>query len=240
MCRSFAFAILPLLLVSSCAEPLDKELSAVVRIAANQGGTPVRGTGFVISVTPKQAIIVTAAHVVNKVQTPTVTFAADLEKNFPAGPLIGILANSPGGLAAFSVSGEIPAGVTTLSVEGENPSRLGQPLFLLGFPQMDIAPRTTQRILSARREKLLLIDQEVGEGFSGGPVIENGKVVGVVTDVDGLTTYAVDGVETQKILQAWKLIPEIKNSPSALSPAEQYYIMQQMQPRQYGGSPWHP
>ncbi|HYO15460.1 MAG TPA: SUMF1/EgtB/PvdO family nonheme iron enzyme [Thermoanaerobaculia bacterium] len=198
-----ALALLLLLPAAASAQDLDAAVSAVVRISGTRGDTPVRGSGFVVGLDRDKATIVTAAHVVEGVQQLEVTFAADLTESFPAAGVLGMDAGSPNGLAAFQVRGALPAGVTTLSFEVESRPDLGEALFLLGFPEMAPAPRTTQRVLSARSGTLLLIDQGIGEGFSGGPVLQGGKVVGVVTDTDGQTTYAINAVVARESLEGW-------------------------------------
>jgi hypothetical protein len=196
-----------LLLFPSAATPQDiaKAMSAMVRISGTREGASVRGSGFVVSLDHDRATIVTASHVIQGVQQIEVTFAADATQNFPAptGGVLGMDADSPNGLAAFQVRGAIPAGVTPLSFEGESQPRPGEALFLLGFPQMERAPRTTQRTLSGRRGTLLLIDQASGEGSSGGPVLQGGKVVGVVTTSDDQTTYAVNETVAYEALEGW-------------------------------------
>jgi hypothetical protein len=101
---------------------------------------------------------------------------------------------SPNGLAVFQVRGAIPAGVTTLSFEVESRPSLDDELVLVGFPRMELSPRTLRRRLSGWSGVLLLIDQGTGEGLSGGPVLQGGKVVGIVTAMDDQTTYAVSAV----------------------------------------------
>ncbi|HEX5717708.1 MAG TPA: SUMF1/EgtB/PvdO family nonheme iron enzyme, partial [Thermoanaerobaculia bacterium] len=92
----------------------------------------------------------------------------------------------------------------------------GDELFLTGFPQMDLAPRTPRRVLSGRRGGLLLIDQGIGEGFSGGPVLQGGKVVGVITDTDDQTTYAVNAVVARESLDGWRVkLGEQRSSPES-------------------------
>jgi formylglycine-generating enzyme required for sulfatase activity len=196
-------ALLLLLASTAPTQELDTAVSAVVRIAGMRGGTPVRGSGFVVGLDRDRATIITAAHVIEGVQHPEVTFGVDPTESLPADVVLGMDAGNPNGLAVFQVRGALPAGVTTLSFELRSRPRLGEALFLLGFPQMELEPRATQRVLSARRGTLLLVDQQIGEGFSGGPVIQGGKVVGVVTDMDGQTTYAVNAVVAHEALEGW-------------------------------------
>ncbi|HYO15457.1 MAG TPA: SUMF1/EgtB/PvdO family nonheme iron enzyme [Thermoanaerobaculia bacterium] len=198
-----ALALLLLLPAAASAQDLDAALFAVVRISGTRGDTPVRGSGFVIDLDRDKATIVTASHVVEGVQQLEVTFAADPTEPFPADLVLGMDAGSPNGLAVFQVRGALPVGVATLSFEVGSRPGVGDALFLLGFLEMELAPRTTQRVLSSRRGTLLLVDQGIGEGFSGGPVLQTGKVVGVVTDTDGQTTYAVNAVVAREALEGW-------------------------------------
>jgi hypothetical protein len=43
----------------------------------------------------------------------------------------------------------------------------------------------------------------IGEGFSGGPVLQGGKVVGVITEMDDQTTYAVAALVANEALGGW-------------------------------------
>ncbi len=196
-----ALALLLLLPAAAWAQgqDLDTALSAVVRISGTREGATVRGSGFVVALEPGKATIVTAAHVIAGVPQIEVTFAADRSTSYPAGAVLGMDA----ALAGFLVRGELPAGLTALSFETDLRPSQGDDLFLVGFPQMDLAPRTPRRMLAGRRGTMLLIDQEIGEGFSGGPVLQRGKVVGVVTDTDAQTTYAVNAVVAREALDGW-------------------------------------
>jgi formylglycine-generating enzyme required for sulfatase activity len=50
---------------------------------------------------------------------------------------------------------------------------------------------------------MLLVDQSIGEGFSGGPVLQGGKVVGIVSETDEQTTYAVSAIVAREALVGW-------------------------------------
>lgn len=202
-----ALALLLLLPAAASAQGPDTAVSALVRISGTRGGAPVRGSGFVVGLDDNKATVVTASHVIEGLQKIEVTFAAQPTLSFPVGSVLGLDPGSPNGLAVFEVRGALPPGVTTLSLEIENRPRVGETLLLLGFPQMELTPRTTQRVMSGRRGTLLVVDQEVGEGFSGGPVLLGGKVVGVVTEMDGQTTYAVNAVVVHEALEGWDIKP---------------------------------
>jgi formylglycine-generating enzyme required for sulfatase activity len=209
-----ALALLLLLPSAASAQELDTAVSAVVRISGMRDGTPVRGSGFVVGLDRDKATIVTASHVIEGLQQIEVTFAVNTTEHFSVDGVLGMDTGSPNGLAAFQVRGALPAGVTTLSFETESRPSYGAELFLVGFPQMELAPRTPRRALSGRRGALLLVDQGIGEGFSGGPVLQGGKVVGVVTDTDEQTTYAVNAVVARESLEGWGVKLGGQNSTS--------------------------
>jgi formylglycine-generating enzyme required for sulfatase activity len=215
-----------LLLLLPAAAPaqeqgLDRALSALVRISGERDGTPVRGSGFVIALDRDKATVVTASHVIEGVQQIELAFAADLSESFPVQSVLGMDAGNPNGLAVVQVRGALPADAASLSFETERRPRIGEALFLLGFPEMAPAPRTGQRVLSARSGALLLIDQKIGEGFSGGPVLQGGKVVGVITDMDEQTTYAVNAATAHTELEGWGAVkPCISGTPVSMNGIE--------------------
>jgi formylglycine-generating enzyme required for sulfatase activity len=215
--RIHASTVALLLLLPAAApaqeQGLETALAALVRISGTRDGTPVRGSGFVVALDRDKATIVTASHVIEGVQQIEVAFAADLAQSFPAGAVLGMEAGNPNGLAVFQVRGALPADATSLSFEVERRPRIGEALFLLGFPEMAPAPRTAQRVLSARSGTSLLIDQKIGEGFSGGPVLQDGKVVGVITDMDEQTTYAANAVVAHTALEGWGMKLCISGTP---------------------------
>ena len=213
-------ALALLLLFSAAAsaqEDLETAVSAMVRISGTKDGSTVRGSGFVVAILPGKATIVTASHVIEGAEALEVSFAADPTERFPVDAFFGSETGNPHGLAAFQVRGPLPAGVALLSFETEGQPKLGAELFLVGFPQMEVSPRTPRRALSGRRGTLLLIDQGIGEGFSGGPVLQGGKVAGIVTDTDEQTTFAVNAVVAREALEGWGIKLNRQSSTSTKS-----------------------
>jgi formylglycine-generating enzyme required for sulfatase activity len=194
-----------LLLPSSIlGQDIDASISALVRISGVRDATPVRGSGFVVALNRDQATIVTASHVVEGVKQIAVTFAVDPTKSL-LGEVLEMEAGNPNGLATLVVHGALPEGVSTLSLDTKSRPPAGAALFLLGFHQNQVLPYTAQRYLAGRNGTLLLIDQHIGEGFSGGPVVLGGKAVGVVTDADDDTTYAVNAMVVHEVIDGWRI-----------------------------------
>ena len=221
-------ALLLLLSSVASAQELDKAVSAVVRISGMREGTPVRGSGFVVGLDRDKATIVTAAHVIEGVQQIEVAFAAELVRSFPAGVVLGMDAGNPNGLAVLQVSGALPVRITTLSFEAEIQLQRGEDLFLLGFPNMRTASVTLRRTFAGPNGDFLQLDQAVGEGFSGAPVLRNGKVVGVVVSEDPQLTFAVKAFVAQDAVIGWggqlggqSSTPPMKLAPGNCIPGEE-------------------
>ena len=184
------------------SQGVGQALDSLVRITGTRdGGTPVRGSGFIVSRDDGVATVVTSSHVIEGVQFE-VTFAVEPSRSFPVPPedVITIETQNINGLAAFRVRGKFPAQAQPLElVAGDGPA-LGQSLFLVGYPQMASSPRTVARVFSGRDGQRLVIDQSVGEGFSGGPVLLDNRVAGLITDTDNQFTYAVTSVVLREFL----------------------------------------
>src|SRR5437763_13872646 len=101
MLRLSALALLLLLPAAASTQRLDEARAALVRISGTRGGTPVRGSGFVINLENGRATIVTASHVIEGVEGLEVSFAVDATAPRPAGTVLGMDSGNPRGLAAF-------------------------------------------------------------------------------------------------------------------------------------------
>ncbi len=190
------------------AQDVDQALASTVQISGTRQGTPVRGSGFVVALNRGVATVMTASHVIEGA-TFEVTFAASGNQRFevPHGDLLEMESGNPNGLAIFQVRGETPSGVVALDFDTSSPPRVGESLRLIGFPQRSRTPLTKSRAFSGRSGNLLLLDLPVGEGFSGGPVLRDGRVVGVVTGEDLLVTYAVSSIVAKGFLAGSKGLP---------------------------------
>ncbi|HZF10384.1 MAG TPA: SUMF1/EgtB/PvdO family nonheme iron enzyme [Thermoanaerobaculia bacterium] len=177
-------------------------VAALVRISGTRNGTPVRGSGFVVGLDRDRATVVTASHVIEGMQPIDVTFAVDPTESFPAA-FVQMESRNSRGLAMFQVRGALPAGVMALSFETEAQLQRGEDLFLLGFPRMATSPLTLRRTFAGPDGNFLQLDQPVGEGFSGAPVLRRGKVVGVVMDEDPQLTFAVKALVARDAVLGW-------------------------------------
>ncbi|MDF0665090.1 MAG: SUMF1/EgtB/PvdO family nonheme iron enzyme [Nitrospira sp.] len=177
----------------------------VVKITARgEGQQPKVGTGIVVRVDRDAAYIVTAAHVVEGDPKPTVTFFPNPQQPLVA-HVVGIEGGDPHGLAALHVAGPIPDGVVALPLDLTTKVIGGEALTFIGFPRT-LPPWTVSTgSLSGMSGPTLAFQALVEEGHSGGPLLLNGQVIGVVSDARGRQGYAVPASILAVALRGWRI-----------------------------------
>jgi CBS domain-containing protein len=92
--------------------------------------------------------------------------------------------------------------------------QVNQSLSLIGYPEMAPSPLTLSRRFAGQKGLLYALDQRVGEGLSGGPVVLDGRAIGMVTAVDGEFTYAVSATVIREFLRgSGILLPDTAVQP---------------------------
>jgi hypothetical protein len=203
------------------AQGLDEaSLNAMVQIVATRNGDTVRGSGFIIALDRERSIatILTSAHVIEGTIFQAI-FSADSVQSPRPTDVVGIDSDNRNGLAVFRVRAA-PPGATVLEIAkpGEPGPRPGQWLTLVGYPSASVNPFVKSRTYSGQEGSLYVIDQGVPEGSSGGPVILDGKVVGVVTATTGDQTYAVPFSSMHTFVQGYRSISLVTTPPLAAGP----------------------
>ncbi len=223
---------------SVLAQDLDSLKAGVVKITNKTG---LVGTGFIVRLEEEITYIITAAHVIAGDQQPTVEFYS---KNFVSGgqaPAKGSV--SPGaqvnddlrGLAVVIVRGKEHILNDARTLAFETSMHLvsgGEEAVVIGHPGGGGDWAVVKRNISNRVGHDITLDPGVASRFSGGPIIVNSKVVGMVMSSSGefglgithksLLNYLEGfGIETgseidrdKKVIQADVGKPEIKPSNS--------------------------
>jgi hypothetical protein len=201
--------LLPHLLWGQDIEDLKK---GVVKITAHvEGQQPKVGTGFVVRVEKDATYIVTAAHVVEGDPKPTVTFFPRPQQPFTA-QVVGIEGGDQHGLAALRVAGPIPDGVVALALDHTTKVAGGETVTFIGFPRA-LPPWTVSKgSLSGLKGPTLAFQGLVEEGHSGGPLLLNGQVIGVVSETRERLGYAVPASILSVALTGWHIEPRASES----------------------------
>ncbi|HSA87676.1 MAG TPA: SUMF1/EgtB/PvdO family nonheme iron enzyme [Nitrospira sp.] len=189
------------------AQDNDEFKRGVVKLVARgEEQQPKVGTGIVVRVDKDAAYIVTAAHVVEGDPKPTVTFYSHPQQPLVT-QVVGIQGGDQHGLAALRVVGPIPDGVLALSIDRTTKVVGGEALTFIGFPRT-LPPWTVSTgTLSGMHGPTLAFQALVEEGHSGGPLLLNGQVIGIVSDTRGRVGYAVPASILAVALHGWRIEP---------------------------------
>lgn len=218
MVKSTTFLMVALGLLSSALFPTDlwaqggDELKrGVVKITAQVEGKTKVGTGVVVRTDKDAAYIVTAAHVIEGDPKPTVTLFSSPQQTHVA-QVVGIEGGDPHGLAALRVAGPIPDGVVALPLDLTTKVVGGEALMFIGFPRT-LPPWTVSTgSLSGMKGPTLAFQALVEEGHSGGPLLLNGQVIGIVSDTRSRLGYAVPASILAVALRGWRIEPRASDS----------------------------
>ena len=221
-CRAFqkfhglSFYVLLLLAVlfphALCAQDIAQVKKGVVKITAQvEGQQPKVGTGFIVRVEKDAVYVVTAAHVTEGDPKPTVTFFPLAQQPFTA-QVVGIEGGDQHGLAALRVAGPIPESVVALALDHTTKVAGGEAVTFIGFPRA-LPPWTVSTgSLSGLKGPTLAFQALVEEGHSGGPLLLNGQVIGVVSDARERLGYAVPASILSVALTGWHIEPRASES----------------------------
>ncbi|HBP86867.1 MAG TPA: hypothetical protein DD706_04130 [Nitrospiraceae bacterium] len=206
----YIFLLFPALV---CATDIEEVKKGVVKITSLVNGQPNVGTGFIVRLDKDAAYIVTAAHVISGDSKPQVWFFPLPHQSFGS-QVLGIDGTNENGLATLRVSDSIPDGLAALPLDQTTQVSGGETITFIGFPP-NLAPWTVSTgSISGRKGPHLMFQALVEEGHSGGPLLLDGKVIGVVTDAQGRLGYAVPTPVLAIALKGWHVEPSGKDSLS--------------------------
>jgi formylglycine-generating enzyme required for sulfatase activity len=165
------------------AEDIARLQAGVVKITAKPPqGTANVGTGFIVRLDKEAVYIVTAAHVVAGDTHPKVEFFT--KRNLPVtAEVLGLEGDDEvRGLALLVVKGSeiLPKGLTALSLAGAARLTGGEDIMVIGFPRNAGPWAVVKGNISSRQGRDIYFSPSVDSGHSGGPIVQGGKVGGVV------------------------------------------------------------
>jgi S1-C subfamily serine protease len=193
MDRVRLMALLVLLLGLVQAVPVESQdiahlQAGVVKITATEENKTKVGTGFIVKLDPDRVYILTAAHVVGGDPQPRVEFFTN-----PNAAVRATVVNKEGeevtSLALLMVQGKdsIPTGLSLLPVAIAGLSE-GEEFIVIGHPQMIGDWAVLGGKAAKRKGRNFIVDANIEEGNSGGPMIKSGQAVGLVA---GMTRYGL-------------------------------------------------
>ena len=208
--RQFAVLLLCAVLLSAArplrAESLDRERAGVVKVTATVDGKRKTGTGFIVRLEQGAAYILTASHVVEGDNRPESEFFTRRNVTSRA-ETVRIEGDDPRGLALLLVRGKdnLPPGLVALPLASGTSLSGGEEVTAIGFPQGGGPWAVVRANVVSRVGRDLTLGGSIDEGNSGGPILIDGSVAGVVMGVDGKFARAIPAAIARLVLDGWGL-----------------------------------
>jgi hypothetical protein len=133
-----------------------------------------------------------------------VEFFVDRNRFHPA-RILGVEGGDPAGLAALLVQGAVPADAKALALDADAPVQPGEPVLAIGFPRAAAPYAVTRGEIVGRRGKLIDVSGAIEEGNSGGPLIKDGQVIGVILEARAPFAHALPAVIAHYVLESWAI-----------------------------------
>jgi len=175
----------------------------VVKITSGTGDDEEQGTGIIVKLEQNKAYIATAAHVVDTGGPHWVTFYTDQQSPVSA-EVLGLDAQNPKGLAALVVKGKLPEGLRALPLATTRQIGGGEEVKIIGFPVVVTVPwAVTAGSITGLDGGTLIFSGEADNGNSGGPLLINDQVIGIITLKIGPFGAAVPANIAEFSLKNW-------------------------------------
>jgi hypothetical protein len=117
----------------------------------------------------------------------------------------------------------VPADATVLRINRDVDVRAGEAVTMIGFPASVGAPwAVTKGSIVGRRGKDIVFAGAVEEGNSGGPLIKDDQVVGLITQAQGQFAFATPSLIVQYALESWgvRFAVRLRSTPTILHERE--------------------
>lgn len=195
-------------LCSPLAQAQDFEAlkAGVVKVSARRDEVASTGTGFVVKVEGDDLYIVTASHVVEGDPQPQVYFHA--RRGVPVtAKVLKLEGGDARGIALLLVPGGAGAGrdARVLPWSREEALAGGEDLASIGFGQGQGEWAVIRLSVTAIDGRDIRLEGRVEEGNSGGPLLRDGKVVGLITGMRQGFGVASPGYIVAGTLRGWRL-----------------------------------
>lgn len=185
------------------AQDINTLRSGIVKLVATVDGRQKTGTGFIVQHKAGNTLIVTAAHVVEGDKFPKAEFYA--RRNDPIETeVLYIEGGDRRGIALLKLrnTAELPQNVVALPFGSLEGMQDGEDLMTIGFPSGGGSWDVLKISITSREGRDLLLSGDLEEGNSGGPILKQGKVIGLVTSTDQ-RGQAIPAQIVTMTLQGW-------------------------------------
>ena len=203
--KIFARCIFPIFfgLSSAHGQTIEDLKAGVVKITAEAQDQSQIGSGIIIQLGKRQALILTASHVIEGSQNIQVSFYKESQNFYPA-TVFHMEGGDPKGLGLLKVDGQIPDGLQALSINPAEHAEAGANVIIIGHPRILGVPwMVAKGFIGGLDGRLLGFSGNVEGGNSGGPLILNNEVIGIIVEKVGPFGRAVPAGTIRTILASW-------------------------------------
>lgn len=208
MKRVMFLVLAALIHTSALGQGLETLKPGIVRIITKPEGMRQTGTGFIVKLEPGIAYILTAYHVVAGDNAPQVEFFS--RRNQPVkAEIIKLQPDKRDGLGLIAVRGKdnLPPDLIPLPIAMDSKISGGDALHTIGFGAGQGDWAVLPASILAIDGSDLKLDGRFKPGNSGGPVLKDGKVVGILTDEQEGVGLASLASIMRIVLRGWGVDP---------------------------------
>ena len=219
------------------AQSNEELKKGVVKITAIEGQKKKVGTGFIVKADSDAVYIVTAAHVIAGDSQPKVQFFTQQEVQIQTTVKHVEGSDDPTALALLVLRGKgnIPAGLMAMSLATATRVTSGDDIMVIGNPRGAGDWAIIKGSIASREGRDLKVDANIDEGNSGGPIMHNGQVVGLIGGAQrygkGVTIGTVrEYLEGHGVVAEERASPSVAKAPPPSSPPTQPTAKPESQP----------
>lgn len=185
---------------------LDLLKAGVVKVHSSLDDTRRTGSGFVVKLDGDDIYIVTASHVIEGDAQPRVSFHARRDAPQTA-RVLKLEGGDPRGIALLLVQGgpALRKDIRALTWAKDDALAGGEELITIGFGQGQGEWAVVRVNVTALDGRDLRLEGRIEEGNSGGPLLRDGHVVGMITGVRQGFGVASPGYLVTGTLRGWRV-----------------------------------
>ena len=205
------------LAIAQDIEELRKGVVKVIATQVSDGQTKTNhGSGFIVELYPDAAMIVTVSDVVEGQDIQlSVKFSVRGDASFPA-QVKRMRGADPRGLAVLVVKNP-PPGLRALALATRPALKLSDDVVAAGFPRISSSFSALPGKVVSRDGEDIIFSGGPNDGSSGGPLLRNGRVVGVVTQAKDGNGFATPSLILAATLEGWGFTAKQDDNAPALT-----------------------
>lgn len=216
-------------------EEISDLKQGLVRITAEtQEGTRITvGAGTILELKSDFALILTAASVVAGRHGLAAELASEPDKPMSV-TFVKMEGGEPHGVTVLFVEGDMLAHASALALAGHTPVPAGATVVSPRIPEAGQEWTLVEGQIADRKGRALRFSHNHGLTQAGGPLIKDGQVIGVITEVTETSAYATPALLASYVLESWGVMDRQQTQLAGVLAAESIALLHQVEHRTPG------